>query len=737
MQKYISPEGEEFVVEEQATNRILNEGIPFIIVDIKERRLTIKEDDQFVYCNMQGNIPADNTSGLGFYTADTRFLSCWELLLNGREPILLSTSAQRDYMAHIELTNADIREGEELKIPQETINIRRLRVLSDGLLERVRIKNYNPVTVNLRVELAFFADFADMFEVRGLRRVERGQLFQPKLNTDTVTLAYLGQDEVWRQTRIHFSREPDWHRFELNRIIIGYDIELEPNGREVLNFNVQPVIGETKKGMPSFNQAISTQRRSYEKWERACTFIHTDNELFNSVIERGRNDIRGLMTSSPEGSIISAGIPWYVAPFGRDSLITAMQTMALNTVPARNTLDILAHFQGREVDSWRDEEPGKIMHEYRRGELAGLGEIPHTPYYGSVDSTPLFLLVLSEYYKWTGDIVFVRKHRETILAALEWIDKYGDVDGDGFVEYQRKSRRGLINQGWKDSHNAIAHANGDLARGPIALVEVQAYVYYAKKRIGKVFRDLGEDAIAYELETSAAALKTLFNEKFWMEEEGFYALALDGDKAQVGTITSNVGQCLWSGIVDEDKAAAVARKLLDPAMFSGWGIRTASKNAKIYNPMSYHNGSIWPHDNAIIARGLKRYGRTKEAEFVATGLFDAAIHHDYFRLPELFCGFTRRGNNWPVEYPVACSPQAWAAGAIFMILQSILGLTPDAPNNILFVNNPTLPVWLNKVGFSNLQIGASRINISFNRQEGVTSFTVPKKEGKLRIVMEE
>lgn len=735
--KYISPEGEEFVVEEQATNRILNEGIPFIIIDIKERRLTIKEDDLFVYCNMQGNIPAENTSGLGFYTADTRFLSCWELLLNGREPILLSTSAQRDYMAHIELTNADIREGEELKIAQETINIRRLRVLSDGLLERVRVKNYNPVPVELNLEMSFFADFADMFEVRGLRRTKRGQLLQPKVNGDTITLAYVGQDEVWRQTRVYLSETPDWHRFEMNKIIVGYKLNLEPHGRAVLNFNVQPIIGEVRKALPNFNQAISDQRRSYEKWERSCTDINTDNELFNSVAERGRNDIRALMTSSPEGRIISAGIPWYVAPFGRDSLIAALQTMPLNAGPARETIDMLAHFQGKELDSWRDEEPGKIMHEYRRGELASLGEIPHTPYYGSVDSTPLFLLVLSEYYKWTGDLVFIRKHREAILAALAWIDTYGDGDGDGFVEYQRKSKRGLINQGWKDSHNAIAHIDGEMAHGPIALVEVQAYVYYAKKRMAQVFRDLGEDDRADKFKAEAAALKQLFNERFWVEEDGYFAMALDGDKAPVRTIASNAGQCLWTGIVDEDKAALVAKKLLEPAMFSGWGIRTVSKSAKIYNPMSYHNGSIWPHDNAIIARGLKRYGWLRESGFVATGLFDAAIYHDYFRLPELFCGFTRRGNNRPVEYPVACSPQAWAAGAIFMVLQSILGLTPDAPNNILYVNNPTLPTWLNNVSLSNLQIGASRINISFSRQEGVTSFTVPKKEGKLRIVMEE
>ncbi|MCK4268064.1 MAG: amylo-alpha-1,6-glucosidase, partial [Actinomycetia bacterium] len=338
---------------------------------------------------------------------------------------------------------------------------------------------------------------------------------------------------------------------------------------------------------------------------------------------------------------------------------------------------------GKEENAWRDEEPGKIMHEFRQGELAHLGEIPHTPYYGSVDSTPLFLLVMSEYYKWSGDKEFVQKHRGAILAALEWIDTYGDLDGDGFVEYKRKSSRGLINQGWKDSHNAVAYEDGQMARAPIALAEVQAYVYYAKKRMAQLFMDLGENDFSLKLVKEAARLKEAFNEKFWIADQSFYAIALDGDKNQVKTISSNAGQCLWTGIADHDKAIAVSKRLLNPDMFSGWGIRTVSKDAATYNPMSYHNGSIWPHDNSIIVRGLKRYGRIREAEHVATGIFEAAIYHSYHRLPELFCGFTRRGSNSPVEYPVACSPQAWAAGAIFMILQSILGLTANAPKNIL------------------------------------------------------
>lgn len=599
------------------------------------------------------------------------------------------------------------------------------------------MKNYNPVPVDLHLEFGFSADFADMFEVRGLRRNKRGRLFQPKLSGDRLILAYLGQDEVFRRTRIDLPRAPDYHRMELNKIIVGYRVSLEPNGRAVLNFGIKPIPGDSSSEIPSFNTAIRGVRGSYQKWERACTSIETANELFNSVLERGRDDLRSLMTGTAHGQIISAGIPWYVAPFGRDSLIAALQTLPLNPEPARKTLELLAHFQGTKVDLWRDEEPGKIMHELRQGELARIGEIPHTPYYGSIDSTPLFLLLISEYYKWTGDLDLVRAYRDSMVAALAWIDNYGDVDGDGFVEYERKSRRGLINQGWKDSHNAVAHHDGVMARAPIALCEVQAYVYYAKKRSAQLFRDLGEEDTAVRLADEAATLKRRFNDVFWLEDIEFFAMALDGAKKQVKTVTSNVGQCLWSGIVDEEKAAVVARKLLDPAMFSGWGIRTVSKDAKIYNPMSYHNGSIWPHDNAIIIRGLKRYNLVSEAEHVVTGLFDAAIHHPYFRLPELFCGFTRRGRSDPVEYPVACSPQAWAAGTMFMALQSILGLTPDAPNNMLWVNEPTLPPWLDRVHLSNLRIGSSRLAMTFSRQEGVTSFTVPRKEGKLRIVMEE
>lgn len=737
MRKYVSPEGEEFIVEQEANDRLLNEGIPFIIVDIREKRLSIKEGDQFLYTDFQGNIMADNTCGLGYYARDTRFLSSWELYLNGRKPIPLSTSANRDYMAHIELTNADIIENGELIIPQETINIKRLRVIGNGLMERVRLKNYNAFPVNLHLQAAFYADFADIFEVRGFQRRERGQLFKPKLSGDTLVLAYLGRDNILRQSRISFSNAPDSWEATYNKVKVEYLISLKSRGRKMINFYIMPQIGREKKRIPTFNVVISGLRRNYNAWEQACTKFGTGNDIYNNVLVRARADIRALITATDKGSIISAGIPWYVAAFGRDALITAIQTMILNPEPARNTLKMLALFQGKVEDPWRDEQPGKILHEIRRGELAQLNEIPHTPYYGSVDSTPLFLLAMSEYYKWTGDLDFIKAHEKNLRAALEWIDKYGDRDGDGFVEYLRRSERGLINQGWKDSFDAVIHVNGEMAKGEIALVEVQAYVYYAKRRLSQIYTDLGNAKLAIKLRKEAARLKKNFNERFWMEEEEYFALALDGNKRQVKTITSNPGQALWSGIVDEDKAKKVVKRLLAPDMFSGWGVRTVSKQAKNYNPMSYHNGSIWPHDNAIIVRGLKRYGFEEQAETIATGMFDAATHHAYNRLPELFCGFTRRGNNWPVEYPVACIPQAWASGAMFMMLQSILGLTPDAPSSILYVNDPRLPPWLNYVKLANFYIGDSRLAITFNRQDGVTGFTVPKKEGKLRIVMEE
>lgn len=735
--KIVSPEGEEFDVAVEETDRILNEGLPFIIIDHKERRLGIMEGEYFLYTDMQGDIPEGNAAGFGLYHSDTRFLSSSELTINGRAPVNLSSNAERDYMCHIELTNADILKAGRVVVPQETLNIRRLRVVSGGLHERVRIKNYNPFEVTVDVTFTFGADFADIFEVRGLRRAARGKLLKPKIAEDKIVLAYFGEDEVFRQTTINVSAPPHSVESDHSKVAVTYRAWIKPYGRTLLHFFIQPSVGGDCSAGTDFNSAVSVLRRSYESWEKECTDISTDNELFNSVLERGRSDIRSLLMETRHGTALAAGVPWYAAPFGRDSLIASLQTLLLTARPARETLRLLAAFQGKHEDEWRDEEPGKILHEMRRGELANLREIPHTPYYGSIDSTPLFLILISEVFRWTNDLKFIEELRGAIEAALAWIDDYGDRDGDGFVEYYRKAKRGLINQGWKDSADAVMHDDGRQAGGPIALAEVQAYVYFAKKRMAQLFADLGDADRSMRLLKEADDLRRKFNRQFWMEDEGFFAMALDGNKQQVKTITSNPGQSLFTGIVDEDKAQRLAKRLVMPDMFSGWGVRTVSKSAKTYNPMSYHNGTVWPHDNAIIVRGLKRCGFVEFANIVATGLFDTANHHAYYRLPELFCGFTRRGNNWPVNYPVACNPQAWAAGSIFMVLQSILGMTPNSPRNTLFINRPTLPVWLNEVVIKNLRLGTSRLSISFTRQGDVTSFTVLKKEGNLKIIMED
>ncbi|MCA1830567.1 MAG: amylo-alpha-1,6-glucosidase, partial [Actinobacteria bacterium] len=468
-----------------------------------------------------------------------------------------------------------------------------------------------------------------------------------------------------------------------------------------------------------------------------CTQIYTDNEVFNTLLQRGRRDLRALITETQGGRYIAAGIPWYVAVFGRDSIITAHQILMLNPTPARDTLRMLARLQGERVDEWRDEEPGKILHEIRNGSLAEAQLIPFTPYYGSVDSTPLFLMLYGTYFKWTNDRTFAEELLPNVERALRWIDEYGDRDGDGFVEYSKRSSGGLDNQGWKDSFDSIMHADGSLAEPPIALAEVQGYVYLAKHRVAEVYEALGRAADAARLRDEANRLRARFNEAFWVEEDRYYALALDGNKRPVRSITSNPGHGFYCHILDPDRAGDVVKRLLQPDMFSGWGIRTMSKSSAGYNPMSYHNGSVWPHDNALIAAGLKRYGFHKQTNRIATAIFDAAVFVDYMRLPELFCGFTRRTPNQPVAYPVACSPQAWAAGSPFLLLQAMLGLSAQAQHNLLTINSPVLPAWLNWVELRNLRVGDSTISLVFRREGETTAFSLIQKAGSVRVIMEE
>jgi glycogen debranching enzyme len=710
---------------------------PVLVTELANRVLAVKEGDTFLYSDTHGNLDDSEDYGLGFYHRDTRFLSHFVMRINGREPVLLSSSAERAYMSHVDMTNPDLYEWGVLAVPQQTLNVRRVRTVRGRLYERIRIRNYNPHEVNLDVEFSFGADFADIFEVRGMESDHRGETFPPKVDSTTATFSYKGRDATLRETVVTFAAEPKQLRAQEDRVSASFRMALGPFETGLIELSVEPRIAQQVAPEGEFDTAVHSLRRSYEEWERHSTGVVTDNEVFNQLLSRSLRDMRALRTATADGHVIAAGIPWYVAVFGRDSLISSHQMLMVNPRPARETLELLARYQGTQEQDWRDEQPGKILHELRQGELANAGVVPHTPYYGSVDSTPWFLILLAQYFRWTADREFVARLIPAAEAALGWIDGFGDSDGDGFVEYLTRSEKGIRNQGWKDSYDSVSHVDGRLAQPPVALAEVQGYVYLAKERMAGVFAALGDLDRSESLMKQAALLKERFNEAFWMEEEKYFAGALDSEKEQVRSIVSNPGHALYCGIVDEEKAPFLAKRLLAPDMFSGWGIRTLSKEALRYNPMSYHNGSVWPHDNALIAAGLKRYGFVKETNRVATALFDAAIHADYMRLPELFCGFTRRSPNRPVSYPVACSPQAWAAGSPFLMLQGILGISARAHENLLTVNRPHLPPWMNTVELRNLRVGESVISLVFRREGDITSFSLISREGDVRVVMEE
>lgn len=736
--KVTSPRGEEFELVGRAGPLRL-QGVPGVLAEAAEELLVIKEGGLFLCARPDGDIRPRAVTGEGLFADDTRYLSELRLTIGGVNPVLLSSSADLAYAMVIDSTNPNIWEGRALQVPQQTLSLRRFRFISDRLYERITLRNYGLEPLSTRLDLTLAADYADTFEVRGVRRRKsRGHALAPKRVSRGLRFGYVGEDEVFRETLVVFDSEPSDIEISGDRAVVRWDLALDPGGDEkMIWLTIEPSRGGRRRRYKSFGTAEAHVLAAHQQWRISGTEIHTDNELFDGFVRASVRDLHALATPMDGGEIIAAGIPWFVAPFGRDSLLTCYEMMSLNTAPARETLRLLARHQARTDDPWRDAEPGKILHEIRTGELARTGHIPHTPYYGSVDSTPLFLMLAAAYHRWTADLEFLAEIRPALDAALGWIAQYGDRDGDGFVEYQKRSPAGLDNQGWKDSGESIVQADGSLAEPPIALVEVQGYVYLAKLRISEVYRALGEAGLADLLLKEAAELREAFNEAFWMPEEGTFALALDGRKQQVRSVTSNPGHCLYCDIVDQDKAASMAERMMAPDMFSGWGVRTLSMDNPAYNPMSYHNGSIWPHDNAILAAGLKRYGFPEATETIATALFDAAVASRETRLPELYCGFYRRENVPVVAYPVACSPQAWAAAVPFMLVQSFLGVSARAPNGVLTVNKPKLPSWLLRVELRGLHIGNSKVTLAFGRDREKTSFALIEREGDIRVTIEE
>jgi glycogen debranching enzyme len=733
--RHVSPLGEEFEVAGRAGPVDLM-GAPPIPAEARAELLVIKSGGAFLCARPDGDISGVSPSGEGLYAHDTRYLSELRVAFGAASPVLLSHSVDSGYRAVVNATNPALTDIHGVAVPQETLNLRRTFVLDDRFYCSLLLHNYRPHRVSVPLVLMLAADFADVFELRGVkRRSARGRAMVPKAENGRVAFGYEGQDGVFRETLIELEPAPASHVNIGERVHVRWELELEAGAEIDLLMAVTASAGRRPPRRRKLTTIVASLERDRESWDRECTRIESDNELFQSVISASMRDIHALMTPAAGGRLPAAGIPWYVAPFGRDSLITAYECMVLNPGIARDTLQVLAALQAHADEPWRDAEPGKILHELRSGELAGAGLIPHTPYYGTVDATPLFVMLAATYFRWTADLETLTALRPALDAALDWIDRYGDQDGDGFVEYERRSPVGLANQGWKDSEDAVPHADGTLAQGPIALAEVQGYVYLAKLRISEVYEAFGEADRARELLAQAAALRKAFNEVFWLPDEGTFALALDGRKRQVASVTSNPGHCLYCEIVEPDKAAQVAERLLAPDMFSGWGVRTLSSLSPAYNPMSYHNGSVWPHDNAIVAAGLKRYGHAAATERIATALFDVASQSRDFRLAELYCGFDRGDTAEIVSYPVACMPQAWAAATPFMLLQALLAITARAPQRTLQMIEPQMPKWLGSVELHDLRVGAASVDLAFSQRGGVTGFALLEQRGELTVTM--
>jgi glycogen debranching enzyme len=715
---------------------------------ISERTRVLKHGDTFALFDPYGDVVPIGLGEQGIYHQGTRFLSRLGLRLEGRRPLLLSSTViETNDLLAVDLTNADLcaseQEGDDVRacgagasdlvLPHGSIHLFRAKFVLGGVVyERIRVTNHagRPTEVDLGLE--FEADYADIFEVRGTRRAHRGEMLEPEVGDATVLLAYRGLDDVVRRTRIELSPG----HTSLSAREACYRIELQPSIPREVYFTLSCEIEESRPKAQTFQVAFQQNERALDAEKAKSCRVISSNHQFNDWLDRSAADLFMLVSETPQGPYPYAGVPWFSTAFGRDGIITALEWLWSYPALARGVLAYLAATQATDFDPESDAEPGKILHEARGGEMAALGEIPFRRYYGTVDATPLFVMLAGAYYERTADQAFIESLLPRIEAALAWIDQHGDEDGDGFVEYARKRGSGLANQGWKDSQDSVFHADGALAEAPIALAEVQGYVYAAKTRAASLARVLGHVALAGRLEEESERLRAAFDRHFFCEDLGTYAIALDRDKRPCRVRASNAGHCLYTGIALPERAGEVARTLLDPASYSGWGVRTIAAGEARYNPMSYHNGSIWPHDNALLAEGLSRYGLKDAAQTVATGLFDASNFVELHRMPELFCGFMRRRGEGPTLYPVACSPQAWAAGTSFLLIQSLLGMHIDAPAARITFRYPVLPTWLRWLELEGLTVAGRTVDLRAERHANDVSVQViGRREAKVEVVV--
>lgn len=696
--------------------------------------ITTSQGRTFMVTTQSGEIQANTDQGA--YALDTRFVSFYRLYIN-RSPLSVINASQLSfYASRFHLTNPRV-ETEGGVIPEQSLRVTLDRVVSEGIHEDIEIANYTGKKVAFLLEIGIRSDFADLFEVKEKHIVQRGK-----------------QQTHWdahkKCLRTTYDNK-DFHRAFTYRMLgeptPGYangrlfcEIELEPNqhwhmcGEMVLEHGQEikePTPGSCRQERQATTASGATPKKGEEprsdfdarqaRWQARCTAVTASNHVISRMYDQAIEDMGALriydMDVSDEAWIPAAGVPWFVTLFGRDSLTVAFQNMAVSAGFARGALKRLAQYQATERDDWREAQPGKIMHEIRFGELAHFHKAPFTPFYGTADATMLYLIVLSEAYHWTGDVELLKEYRETAECCLTWIDQYGDLDGDGFQEYKSFSPYHYNNVGWKDASDAVVYPDGKPVEQPKGLCELQGYVYDAKIRMAEAFQVLGDEERAQALSQQAEQLKRAFNERFWMEDEGCYAFGLDPAKQQITSIASNAGQCLWSGIADQEKAERTARRLLQSDMWSGWGIRTLSSNNGAYDPFAYQRGSIWPQDNGIIAAGFKRYGLADEANQVIRAIFDAIERFDAYRPPEVFAGVQRTGDwDFPILYPAGANiPQAWATGSIFHMLRTILGLRADAPHKRLYVQ-PTLPAWLPDIELQQLRVGPCSLSMRFWRE---------------------
>lgn len=699
----------------------------------------LKNDQTFAMLDHFGDIQSLVPGQEGLYHNDTRYLSYLELTVNGVRPLYLGSSVEEaNSLLVTDLMNPDLisadrgTEGEVI-LPKGTLHIIRAKLLWQGTChEHIRLTHHGRERAGIRLAIAFEGDFVDLFEVRGMKRLQRGERLAAEIGHAEVVLPYLGRDNRARRTRIRFDPAPDM----LDARQATFDLQLDPGEERHLYCTVScECDDEALPAPPAFPTALreSNAARS-ARLDGHCT-LETSNPLVNLWLDRSVADLSMLTTVLPSGPYPYAGVPWYSTTFGRDGILTALMYLWVDPSLGRGVLLFLASTQATALDPQTDAEPGKILHEARQSEMARTGEIPFGRYYGSVDATPLFLVLAGAYWRRTGDTALIRSIWPNILLALQWMERHGDIDGDGFVEYARRSSDGLLQQGWKDSNDSIFHSDGQLAEAPIALCEVQAYVYEAKRSVAEMAREMGDLALATALAEQARALQVQFQRAFWCDEIGSYAIALDGLKQPCKVRASNAGHALWSGIASPEHARRITDSLMEPDFFSGWGIRTVARGQVHYNPMAYHNGSIWPHDNALIAAGMARCGRTEEALTLLSAMFDASLHFKYHRLPELFCGFARRPGAGPILYPVACSPQAWAAVSVFAMLQACLGLDVQADKAKITLQTPRLPVFIDWLRICRLGSPGRSADLLLQRYQRNVGIEVLRKDAGVQVTV--